>query len=239
MQCTSCRGEEARLAFWRGTLNWGSKVFASVQAETTPQTNDNLFFQQTGRRSSPPRCLAYIHTSTVLTKKFGELRPPRNLPKHLQKTWWYFFLKMTAFNLIPTLLSVHGYKRSSDSACLEPPDQNSIKPTHTQPQSNYIRPVLPSLPRHHKAFIFLCKCEPKLVFNLQDVVTRVREEMKRQFWPWLSRETSRTWILCWRQIRLASDLSAMGIYTHTHILLTTSRKLRLIFCFSLCRPLQQ
>ena len=103
----------------------------------------------------PSRCLAYIHTLTVPTKKFGEFRPPRNLPKHSQKTRCVFFLKSTAFNLIPTLLSVHGYKRSSDSACLEPPDQNSIKPTHAQPRSNYVRPALPSASRHHTPFILL------------------------------------------------------------------------------------
>lgn len=68
----------------------------------------------------------------------------------------FFFLKTTAFNLIPTLLSVHGYKRWSDLACLEPPDQKSIKLVHMQPRSNYVRPALPSLRRHNTPFIFFC-----------------------------------------------------------------------------------
>lgn len=101
------------------------------------------------------------------------------------------------------------------SASLEPSDQKRHQ-ADTHATSVQLRSTSSPLRAQtsHAIFIFLRKCEQKLLFTLQDVA-RVRREMKRGFCPG-SAETSGTWILCWRQIRLASDLSAKGTHTHTH-----------------------
>lgn len=121
------------------TNNWQSVFPANWQALVAPpMLGLHTLFDSTDKE------VWRVQTTQKSTKTLAE------------DTMCFFFLKTTAFNLIPTLLSVHGYKRWSDLACLEPPDQKSIKLVHMQPRSNYVRPALPSVRRHNTPFFFFC-----------------------------------------------------------------------------------